>query len=561
MSYPYLFTRSIYIEILQKTETGATGSVLESFAMTIPPENIKVKQTQRITETPTPGGMFIDNYGLGVAKITISGTTSNGEERLTVVGPNHAPQYFTGKTAYQYLRDKIVRYSQDNDNYEMRLYDFTHKGSLDITNDFAGVDTFTEAWEVILGDFDTNRTSATPFFYPITLDFTAIRPIGVFNPSKISKVLRVISDIGNYITIIQTAISDAEEVLNLLVDTTYMYYSDAVGLVNYVKNFGTKLDQFSSKLDEFNKKTSALFSEVLNEKETSLQRGVVSIEFPEKELENARVALLEYKEANDVLIQRMAADGYQEKEFSWDDETTTRSADLLLNYLDIEINFNPIVQIAKQTASTEAIAAVSINGIVTPIYGYTVHYAQANTTLERLALSGMGDPDYKDIISVVNGIYSDDEIVSGDVIKIPILQPLVRFTTNEVYNVISEQSDLIGRDVKVDTNGEFVMDPTGDYSLTSGKETIGQSIFFRLSEQRNRQVRSQEYGVLLTLGRALNAESPVEYIATSIRETLLQDPRILSVTNVKLKIDGDAVSAIFDYTNIENNVQEYREGF
>jgi hypothetical protein len=374
-------------------------------------------------------------------------------------------------------------------------------------------------------------------------------------------VFRTISDIRGYIEAVKAGISAVQETLNLVLNIAYQYISEITGVINYVANFDTAIDQYISKLDQFEKKTAALFSEIENEKQSSLESGISKAEFPEKELDNARTEILNIKTATNELVQSMTLNGYLEKEFSWDDDTTRLIDDIVLNQYDLEENFMPIVQIAKSSASNEPIASIVINGVVTPVYGYRIYSAKSNTTLERVALSAMGDPDYKDIISVVNDIYADDEIVSGMKLKIPVLQPDVRLTTNEVYNTLAEQNDQIGRDIEIDSNGDIVMDPSGDYALTSGEDTLNQAIYMRLSEQQNRQVRNPDYGTLLTIGEALGGEAPVEYIATSIKETLLQDPRILSVFNTKISANGDSITVSFNYTTIENVVSEYREGF
>ena len=106
-----LFNQGIYIEILSLDKKGTPSNLLESMALTIPPESIRVKQGQRITKTPTPGGLFVDNYGLDTSSITISGSTGNWENRLTVVGPGRAPRLFDGQEAFFELRDRIIRYS------------------------------------------------------------------------------------------------------------------------------------------------------------------------------------------------------------------------------------------------------------------------------------------------------------------------------------------------------------------------------------------------------------------------------------------------------------------
>lgn len=551
-----LYKRSIFFEIL-----SIDGSVLESFAFTIPPSSIEIVQPQRVTATPTPGGYFIDNYGLDGAKITIGGETGNGEARLTILGKGKSPRSLTGQDAYFEFRNRIERYSQKNQNYVMRFYDLTHKGAVNIfrKNAFEQVAKHTEAWEVVLDESAVKRSSAKPFWYDYSINMTGVRPLGTFNPRLAKLGIGLLSSIRESIDTVNDAVTQFNDNLQFFLDNNYEYITDITDIFTSISALTSQFSRFTNMFIEYEQKLGGLFQNVLSTTEDILNDGVQVISFPYDALETARqeLAIIRVKTEN-LLINAKADDKDILDKYNWN-KTTDPVSEISEDNTRMEIPFNRIVMTAKQNASYEPIGAIAINGLVTPIYGYTIVIVKENTRLEVLARDIYGDPEFKDLISAINGVYSNDELVVGSSLLIPILTPDVRYANNAVFNIPGEKDDLLGRDAKVDENGEFVTDP-GDYALTSGIETVLQAIVFRLSEKKDRQVRDGSYGIVVQIGSALNSDAPFEFIAVSLLETLVQDPRITDVYDLNFIGSSDTVQQEFKFDTITQLAVIYQEG-
>lgn len=561
MAFPKLYKRSIFFEILSVDGNGNADKVQESFAMTIPPTNIEIVQGQRVTITPTPGGNFIDNYGLGNAKISINGETGNEESRFTVLGAGKVSRTLTGQECYFEWRNRIERYSLNkNENYIMRFYDLTHKGSIAVfrQNDLNKRKFFSEAWEVVLTESASMRGAQKPFFYPYRINLEGVRPLGTYDPGKSNNKIELLSNIRDFIDSVTGAVAVFNENLELFAATYYQYVNDVVDIISSVNAFLNELTSFSDLVLEYERKIGGLFTEILSETEDILLSGVQLITFPYDVLETAREQLDDVidKTTGLATIARQAGLGVLDK-YDWD-KTVDPISTIEVNSRNIQTPFNTMVLTAKQNASDEPIGAVAINGAVTPIYGYTVYVVQENTRLDKLARDVLGDPDLKDIISSINGLYSNDELIAGTSLLIPILAPITRYSNNAVYNTPDERGDLLGRDAKV-VDGVFVTNQE-DYALTSREETLYQAVYFRLSEKRERQIRDGSYGIIAEVGAALSDEAPFELLSVSLQETLLQEPRIVDVYDLNLVADGDNVYQEFRFDTITKTAVDYKEG-
>ena len=559
--YPDLYKRSVYFEILSVNQAGEPGTVLESFAFTIPPSSIQIVQPQRITKTPTPGGYFVDNYGLDGANITISGETGNNEARLTILGSGKSPRSLTGQECYFEFRNRIERFSLQNVNYTMRFYDLTHKGQVNIFRPDAleKVRRFTEAWEVVLDESSLNRGSGKPFWYPYTINLTGIRPLGTFNPRLAKTEIAFLSAITETINSVTDAITTFNDNFELFLSNNFEYLTDITDILNSVNSFTNELTRFTELITEYEQKLGGLFSDVLSTTEEIISDGLQIISFPYDALETAREQINIVREQTEALLIQAKADGKDVlSKYNWE-ETIDPVSQISINMTNMEIPFNKLIVTGKQDSSYEPIGAVTINGVNTPVYGYTVIVVQENTRLEVLARDLFGDPDFKDVISALNGIYSNDELVVGSTLLIPLLEPNVRYANNAVYNIPGEQSDILGRDAKVNDDGVFVTDP-GDYALTSGEETVRQAVMFKLAEKKGRQIRDGSYGIVAQIGDALNNEAPFEFLAISISETLVQDPRITDVYGLNFQGSGDSIQQEFKFDTITVIAVTYREG-
>lgn len=562
MAHNNLFRQSVYFEIWSVDNQGNNVKLLESMALTVPPESMRIKQGQRISKTPTPGGMFVDIYGLDVASISISGKTGNHEGRLTVVGPGKAPRYYTGQQAYFEFRDRIVRFSDTTQKpYKMFLYDLTHRGSPNIFRNNGANRQYSDAWEVVLGDYTTDRSGSTPFFYPVSIDFTGIKPIGKWNPSAARATGGKIGDVAAAIDNAKNQISNALAQLDYLAGNLISYVDDINSVLLAVQDMANYVNVFETKFFDYQNQVVGIFNNSINTLESVLISGIQVIEFPYKEAkaleQSARNVYNEYQSMITNINSEMQ---YVSDIYDWGSNDLSSTASLDSQSVELSRSIEPIMVVAKQTSSQDPLGSIAINGVNTPIYSYLEIVATDSMTLERLALDQYGDPDLSYIISAANDIWANDEIVIGDTLVIPVLESSSRLIANQVYTSDSESTEILGRDVMLDDVGNIVVVSAGDYQVTESIDTVEQSVFIKMSEEQGRQLRDQTLGVLTIIGGALGSNAPIDILTTSIKESLLQDPRITDVFDLDVIATKDVINQTFRYITISDEEGTYSQG-
>ena len=438
MAYPDLHKQSIYFEILSLNSDGTPGSIVESFAFTIPPSNLEIVQPQRVTKTQTPGGYFVDNYGLDGAQITISGETGNEESRLTIIGPKKTQTELTGQEAYFKFRDTIVYYSEKNQNYTMRFYDLTNKRAVNNTlgNTFNRIVQLSEAWEVVLDESALRKSSAKPFFYPYTINLTGIRRLGTFIPGAAKTEVGAISETKNIIQLASDALLAFQNGMDSLAGEFFEFLEPMSDLTRSIDTLKNQIIYFENSVIEYEQKLGGIFEDVVSSTTSIITEGIQLIKFPYDILETARQEYLTVESKTIDLIELIrSVDGKDIIDYYDFEEWFTPSQKLSIFLESLGQPISKMVVTAKQGAAYEPIGAVSINGVVVPIYGFTTITIKENTRLDILARDLFGDPEFKDVISALNGTYSIDELVVGDVLTIPLLTPDVRYATNAVYTV------------------------------------------------------------------------------------------------------------------------------
>lgn len=562
MAFNDLYKQSIYFEIYSTNQSGEAQTLKESFAFTIPPSSIDIIQPQRITKTPTPGGYFVDNYGLDGAQISINGETGNDESRLTVLGPGKAPRYISGQDAFFEFRNRIVRYSDKSEDYVMHFYDLTHKGAVNIFSARAQARRLqykTEAWEVVLDDFASRRNSAKPFFYPYSINLTGVRSLGEFNPRLARTGLGALSEIRNTIDDVSNAVSAFTANVDNFLSDNFEYLTEMTDILSAANGFMDQLTSFTGLFTEYEQKLEGLFDDVISQSSEFLTSGIQLISFPYDVLDTAKTELADFSSKTIEFLLKASNEGKAViDKYDWE-KTIDPVSELSQSLIDVQTPFNEMMLTAKQGASYEPIGAVAISGVVSPVYGFSPYIVQGNTRLDRVARDTFGDPDMKDVISSINNVYANDELISGTVLKLPILEPRTRFSNNAVYNTPSERDDLLGRDAMINDDGVFVTDPS-DYALTANEDTVLQAVSHRLAEKKGRQIRNGSFGVVSQIGAALSIDSTFEYLNVSLVETLIQDPRITDVYSLNFSVNGDKIYQEFKFDTITKKAVEYKEG-
>ena len=560
MAFTNLYKRSIYFEILSVNENGEAISLLESFAFTLPPENIEITYGQRTTITPTVGGNWVDRNGLGNAKISIGGETGNNESRMTVLGAGRTPRFLTGEECWFEFRDRIIFFSSKRENFIMRFYDLTHKGV--VAPYQTGTDAFSkgysEAWEVVLQDSSSLRTAKKPFFYPYKIQLEGVKALGLYNPATSKNKIGFLSNLLGYIDDINEAILAFSADLELFLANGLEYINEITDIFSAVNAFSALLESFCALIIEYEQKLGGFFGDVLSESEDILKTGIQLISYPYFAVETAREQWKNVVSQTQSLMTtaRVAGRGAIDL-YDWGKETDQVSQ--IENDLnDIEKPVDNIMQISKQSASDEPIGAVSINDSVTLFYGYTTVVVQGNTRLDTLARDIYGDASYKDLIAAVNGIYTIDDLEVGALLKLPVLTPVTRNSNNQIYNLPENKDDLLGNNASVDESGVFEL-ISNDYALVGGDDNLNQAVYHRLLEQRDRQIRDNTYGIIADIGRALDSESSVEFLRVSLKETLLADPRIIDVYDLSFQYNGDKLYLQFRYDSTTKFANIYKE--
>jgi hypothetical protein len=133
----------------------------DAFTFSVPPESEELSYAQRKTETKTFGGLHIDDYGIDVVKIVLSGSTIN-QSLKKIYGAGKADKKLSGEDEILYLRELLIKYknSAENINKPIYLYDLSKTGKKG------------NSWQVAIGDFKIRRSNDRPFTYKYSIEFT-----------------------------------------------------------------------------------------------------------------------------------------------------------------------------------------------------------------------------------------------------------------------------------------------------------------------------------------------------------------------------------------------------
>jgi hypothetical protein len=222
----------------------------------------------------------------------------------------------------------------------------------------------------------------------------------------------------------------------------------------------------------------------------------------------------------------------------------------------IENAANALCVVSVSLANPHVIIFPGANGKIERIvaHGYLQIATTSETTLEQLAATYLGNPDMAQVIALINGIASDEAISPGDVLVIPALSSDTPISL--VFNK-KDRRDAIGTDI-AHKNGKFAFSG-GDFAVVAGDTNIEQAIGMRLAESLGNRMRLSVYGIRNVAG--MPSAVAAAYIATSVKDTVLQDPRIDRIENLYFSGSrADALYIEFDYYTINGTPQKYQGG-
>ena len=143
------------------------------FTFSVPPESENFEFPQRITETPTFGGVVFDDYGNDTVKIRLTGSTINEERKLIYRG-NKEPDYLTGEKEIFELQKLFHEWGSLEHDYfaskKIYLYDLSKMNLLQIG---AGSPA-RNYWRVVNKGLKIKRAKDKPYTFNYELELIGI---------------------------------------------------------------------------------------------------------------------------------------------------------------------------------------------------------------------------------------------------------------------------------------------------------------------------------------------------------------------------------------------------
>lgn len=529
--FPKLYLKSYLLEVKDKKSL----KVIKSFAFSLPPESVRIEVGQRINETKTFGGLFTDDYGTDSGELTLSGTTGNGQFKEVYVDGQST--FITGEEEAYHVLQEIAYYKEsgpsDYPDWELTLYDLSS-----LTSSFSG-NTNTlwilniNAWVVNLKKCSISRSKDKPLWYNYEMQFTLVMRGGRrraiarrtdFVPPPIEESLL---DAEKALTKLQQVYAGYREVLASINSANASLQNFRMGIQNYYRAVRGEINAFVEAInsvfdivnfpldlaEDFVRACLDVKVKAIGAWDMVVARSVGIVDRAVFIQNLARVVLGLEQAASEAKVNALAAGA------------------------------SPTVMLVPSGFGARSAAAAggsvtqesSLGLEILKTYGHYMVTATSETTLERLSNAAYGSPENAGTIAMYNGIYSDDDIVPGMVLYIPYLSYSAQLSANGVY---SPTGDPYGSDVMLDANGDLLLAEFGDYVVVDGVANVSQAIDLRISEDIGTRIRLTNYGIVTPTGSydSISAAIMIE----SIRDTLIQDPRVKDTSDFTLQSMGDA---------------------
>ncbi|KKM04505.1 hypothetical protein LCGC14_1763580, partial [marine sediment metagenome] len=512
-----MYKKSILFEIVQRKNPGTP---VESFTLTIPPENMEIEEDQRISETETFGGVFLDDYGEGLKPIRISGHTGGSTLRLTYSrgSSKNKGKKFDGRSAFFYFRDTLMRYKSVESrkttyqNYDLYIYDLsTIPAKQDIS--MYPIENIAEGYACYLKKFKMTRSKERPLFYNYSIELVAVRALGTYNEmakSPVPSTNNPLSLIGalrrglrltkGYFTDVRNVMDSVSDVLDVIDDLEGQlraFINQAGDLVYYPFALASRVLTMIVGLTDLAEAAYTTMVVTAGKSETTFY-NILSILRGTSSSSAALVAYSKTPDASARLINKIS------REDSRVQSSIAQFKDLTEQESEITSN------VLSQSIATETIYY---------IYGYIIVSARQDTTLERLSIEYFDSVDFIELIAIFNGIKGDSEIESGDQIRIPVITKGKNPENNYVYSDL--RGDIYGSDIRLDASGKVVVMASGDLARVEGVDNLVQAANLRLNDQLGSRLRLTLYGIQDSIGFARGETTPVAYVIVGIKDTLM----------------------------------------
>lgn len=545
-----LWSKAYFILILNES-----GNTVDSFTFSLPPESEEFTQTQRVSETPTFGGTWFDDYGSNAVKISLSGSTGNRMLKKSYkVGASQSEEKWDGETEILYLWTNIIKYktksnlsNKEYGNYVVYLYDLS---KLTTNKAEKGVG----FWRVFINDFTYKRDKSKPYQYNYTLEMTAVdiptppSPIdaALFKGNDVEEKLNGIQKIGALLKDAYNAVYEAASIIDKVNNAAQKAMSDFQtwsNAINGIIAIGTNALETTTDTLRFGRTT---IESVVSETTGSIAQFFISSS--ELVTQAKDFFIFATVELWTTTIPENVLYDYGMTEAAFKEMTAVLADDQLSNALYANSvarsNDAPIVASNVLTGLTETTADGVIVQTSLNVYGYDTYTARQNETFETIAKDKLGDPDYAFTIASYNGMIPND-LEAGTVLKIPIIDFTKSNPNNLIYDVDTNK-DQYGKDIKIDSLGDIEIDINGDLAVTSGAANLSQAIFSRLGESKEKRIRQNTYGIVSAIGDPVAGST---YVLQSIEQTVKADPRVNDIQDIFFDGSGDSLTIEFSYTD------------
>ncbi|MDR1904038.1 MAG: hypothetical protein LBQ88_17345 [Treponema sp.] len=547
-----LWKKAYLIEFMSKDGK----EVEDSFTFSVPPESEEITYSQRKSETKTFGGLHVDDYGMDAAKIVLSGSTINRDLKR-IYHPEKQIEWKSGEEEIYLLRDLLKKYkTAGNAERKIFLYDLSKTRYGRGTN-------IKNYWRVFPGDFKIRRSSDRPFAYKYTIEFTAVDIENgcrkqEYGLEYVEKAVKGIQDAAGWIreklSFIDTFTGWIEkgqiyaESINVILEEIDSNIRDITNIFDTLSN---AFLGYADILDNIIGNAGSILS---IPKDASQKYMNIGLEFM-----NAGKRLL--KSTENLFDTAMAM--FDKESPYWEDMkaqadlygmTAEEYHDIWFDLLtDMENEASAVAAASKDNNLPDitpgGTGPETGKPLYIPTYGYEEVTLNSTDTFESLAAQYLGSPGMAVIIAAYNGAASMDELNPGDTIKIPILTPPSRSSSNRIYSPPDER-DNYGRDIYLNNDGCTAASTSGDYQLTGGTDNLNQAILLRLRESVNKSIRLNAYGIRTNIS---DPAAGVAYIISSIDLTVNMEPRVSAVENISFAGAGDGLNVTVEYTDINRN--------
>lgn len=552
--------------------------VVRSYTLILPPSSIQIKYSQRVSITKTFGNAFIDDYGSDNPEITISGLSGYSKVLPTYRSPatgfkgglgrpyrevfGNRPlvntarsalrgvnnlisgvgslasraegiakdpssiigDSFDGVGAFFALRDDIIRYKEefeDYDQYTLRAYDLFTR----------------EYYDCTLMEFSRTQSADKPLWINYSMH------LFVHNRGKVEEVEDgFIDDILGIVSQVESSITN---VSNFLVNTFDLLSSIAVPIEQFfmvAQFFEQFLDLLRSPFEDI--------KQLVNDKVDQV-KSLVELLRPV------------FQVSNDVRVGRDSPRMFESMENivnqiqkSYDSlSIDTRSyVDTLKSLRGLREVFNKSIleQSRKMSLVDGKGVSAIVDGVTTEedIYGVRIANVHQNDSWQLIASRELRDISKWTLIRRLN---KNVDLSMVDNVYIPYLSSQVDPNVSKFVASLSPASPY-GVDLKI-VDGDFVLtEGDSDFEIVSGVDNAVQHINNLVSSVKGSYLVDLSYGWEGAFGFSTSNDLSLSYIGISIQAALEKDYRIVSVKNIRITREADAIFVSF-YVNLINREQ------